>query len=461
VKHTLIPALRTTLVSQKPVKKFCELPLEDATVALLKQGPNTDPELAEEMLKVLQTIPSNEFRNIRLLVCILDLIVSKDDLRLAELGSQVLRLHPSFILFNEEAIRQTKDRLQRFSSESTIRYRLLELLVQSCCTSNVGNEEKAKASEMPETNCCWDVLVKAGVLSALIEDFGKSDDPLIQTNSLHLMSDLCRLEAGRKFLLFGAGSSVLSEAMTVLKQGPDAPFSIVRDACLKLFTVLGSFSQDPVNEVFKVFPDFKSILLKSLRDGELAALEAAAELVRQDPIQRLPIILDDEALKSLRAGVGTLVSSGDVYCTVRALKACDVLLDIQPVNSAAADLSERVFWSMSLPLAQLCLRPFTEIQVVAFEVLEKIVRFRYGVTFLMRGSSHDLLLSLLDRSKAPSKEAKEVRWKVVNSLLTAHPEQRGVPEIDSDIWLKLKNFQMQGPFHVEAYSQVLMEDSTS
>lgn len=326
------------------------------------------------------------------------------------------------------------------ATSDVVKFRVYEVVVDIAKSSKEGLEAS----------------VSSGFLQSLIS-MVDNDDILLQLNALEVLKELALSQAGLDYL---EQQGVLQQLSEKIARANETPLSnLLIPGLMKFF---GNVAQLCPNEIFSRYP---------------AVISALFEVIESDDQLILPIALDTlghvsstirgkyamqelgNAMPSAMKKISEVIQKMPSELRVRGLNSLAHILSVSKSEQDNRSLSLVKSWFDCLceePLkmiVSLCKQPFADIRQASLEVLAVIAQQEWGQELI---ASHPGLVEfLLDRNVESFKECKDVKFEIVRIL-----SESATNVFDASTMLRLKKFVTEGPFHVDAVTEVAMESAS-
>lgn len=290
----------------------------------------------------------------------------------------------------------------------------------------------------------------------LISELDTTDDPVYLVNCLQLVADLACSNNALQVL---ESKQVPQKLIKMIGDGDPL---IVPHALKFFYRIYPSLLETKYQVVLDKICDFCLSDNKQLLDY---AVDFIASLGRGGYYARK--VLDghpnfkDRCLTKL----GSSLVSSDSMIQSRTLRCVTDLIELHeddPVEESS-QLSDRFYHKiiegehkMTNQLFSLCRYPFLEIRVNALQALAAIAFHEWGQREL--ASSSDFVKWLLDRTTERSKESKEAKFAILETIVKS---KTGSKVFGGEDFMKLRADFKKGPFHVGVAEEMLMDNQNA
>lgn len=388
----------------------------------------SNPELVLQLSKQVPLITA-------LIVCVGD-----DEIAVAKKAADILVL----IGKTKDGIRQLMCSQQREVFSQTIaisdvvRFRVYEIVV------NIARDSKDSLQS----------LVQSGLIFSLISELD-NDDVLLKLNVLELLSDLGTSEHGLSFLDIQGVIQKISLTLTTVNEDPLA--NLILPGLLKFF---GKVAHWKPMETQCQYPDAFNILLEVINAGDLSTLGVAYDTlghIASTSIGKCALQKLEQRLFSTLKIIGTQLAMLPTELRVRGINCIEnmIRVDLKDQNNNICSLVQSWFsalcdepLNMFVKYAQ---NPFIEIRCAGLGVLHALSEQQWGQELIK--NCPGLIEFLLDRRIEPVKESKEIKYAIVKALSTS-------TTFSENTLLQLQQFVREGPFYVQAVTEVAIEGSS-
>lgn len=370
-------------------------------------------------------------------ICHEDMSVASSAMCLiVKLGSTPVGLE---ILFSDSVLQALKGAM---AQRDIIRFRVYEVVIDIAVHSTAG----LKGADT------------SGLLPALLTEL-KGSDVLLQLNCLELLTKLALCEHGLQYLEEHGVLKSLALKVTTINEDPLA--SLILPGLIKFF---GNVTQSRPKEVFAEYPAMVKALFETFESPDLVLLGVAMETVGYigtsvEGKYMLGSLGDtmDTTMKHLADKIATLPTEW----RVRALNAVGNLLQLKISDQDTQSLALTKSWFEHLApdpmsvLMSVCRQPFIELRLAGLQVLQVLAEQQWGQEYI--NITPGLIEFLLDRAVESSKLCKDAKFDVVRTLAES---PTAAITFGNVILLRFKEFVREGPFFVQAQTEVAIEGAT-
>lgn len=350
-----------------------------------------------------------------------------------KVGCNTAGLH---ILYKGELLRTFAHLLVE---NDTVSFRVYEVIIDVAKSSKEG----------------LDASAESGFLHSLINIL-ENENILLQLNALTALMPLAMTEEGLKYL---EQQEVLERLARKINSN-DTPLSnLLIPGLMKFF---GNVARTWPNEIFSKYPAVVSALFEVIDNGDLTNLGAALETleyVAESVEGKYALQALGDTMPCALRRVAEIIQKLPTELRIRGLNCLSSVLNVKRNEQDNRILSLTKSWFDCLcddPLGmivRLCRQPFADIRQASLDVLTVIASQEWGQEYI--STYPGLIEFLLDRSVESFKKCKEVKFEIVKQLSMARQDI-----FTADVMQKFKQFVSEGPFFVEAITEVAMEGAT-
>jgi len=315
-------------------------------------------------------------------------------------------------------------------------------------------------------------VAKAGIIKRLCQEV-LTNDVLVQLNALEILSDFAETQHG---LLYLGKEGALKDMDNLLNQSSSSPMaSYLLPGFIKFF---GRVSRNQPTNFAENYPNFTNIVFSLIANDDDRHIEPglknlsiatighiSTSLEGKQKVASIDGFLDGRETGKMMKTLVNCLRYGGTDDKIVALNTCRDILSIQFVCEQDTELSFEIskrFYEgliksgMRNPMEymfQIIKQPFGEISESAYNVLQNIGKMPWAV-YLFVGEP-GLLEYILDRDVVTKKEGKEMKYDLIK-ILQCNSGSIDGNFMPPEMLMRLKNFVKDGPFHVEAISQVAL-----
>ena len=308
-------------------------------------------------------------------------------------------------------------------------------------------------------------VASAGFLQRLCQEV-LADDILVQLNAIEILSDFAESRHG---LIYLENKGVLKEMDNLLSQSSSSPMAnYLLPGFIKFF---GRVSRNHPTNFTEMYPNFTRIVFSvftnnGIADSELkhlaistighisTTLEGKQKITSLDKKENG--IISKDLVNSLRYG-----STNDKNVALSACRDIISAPDDDNDGNVSSQISRDFYYGLIQSglkdpveyIFQIIKQPFAEISEIAFNVLQNIGKYQWGIPLFV--SQPGLLEYILDRNVASKKEAKEMKYNLIKILQENAASLNG-DIMPSEMLMRLKKYVKEGAFHVEAQAEVAL-----
>ncbi|XP_069676869.1 26S proteasome non-ATPase regulatory subunit 5 isoform X3 [Periplaneta americana] len=355
---------------------------------------------------------------------------------LVKFGSSQLGLH---VLYSDSVVACLKETM---AERDVIRFRVYEVVVELSVHTEAGLQ-KGHIS---------------GLLPALIAELS-GEDVLLQMNALELLTKLALCEHGLQYLQQQGVLNALANRATTINDDPLA--SLTLPGLIKFF---GNVTQSRPKEVFAEYPNIVTTLFETFDSPDLVLLGVAMETVGYIGTSvEGKYMLDslDDTMDQTMKKLAHKISNLPTELRVRAMNTVANLLQLKlpDQNSQSLAITKSWFEKMAVNPMELimsvCRQPFTELRLAGMQVLQVLAEQQWGQECI--NSTPGLIEFLLDRSIETNKLCKDAKFEVVKTVVES---PTAGTTFDTVTLLRFREYVREGPFFVEAQTEVAIEGAS-
>ncbi|XP_076836139.1 26S proteasome non-ATPase regulatory subunit 5 [Brachyhypopomus gauderio] len=321
-----------------------------------------------------------------------------------------------------------------------VRYRVYELVVEISSVSPVSLGYCA--------NCNF--------ISQLLEEL-TGDDILVRATAIEMVTNLAQCQHGRQYLAQQGIMDKISNMIIAAESDPLSSFYL--PGLVKFFGNL--VIVDSPQQVCESYPAFLSTVFAMAMSSDPTHIPVALDTlgVLGSTVEGKQVLhKTGEKFQSVLKRMSQLARDGATELRARSLEAIAKLLSL-PVEQQTEDLLLLVeSWCLCLSsqpmemLRNISTQPFPELYCSALRVFTALASQRWGQQQMV--ATPGFVEWLVDRSVGTGKEAKECKFDLVGALVSSASTQEvfGGPS-----YLKLKTYQKEGPYYVNAVASVTTE----
>ncbi|GFG29907.1 hypothetical protein Cfor_09925 [Coptotermes formosanus] len=295
----------------------------------------------------------------------------------------------------------------------------------------------------------------SGLLPALTAELNNSDI-LLQMNALELVTKLALFENGLQYLQQHGIVTALANKVTAINEDPLA--SLTLPGLIKFF---GNVAQLWPKEMSAEYPNVVTALFETFDSPDLVLLGVAMETVGYigTSVEGKYMLdsLGDMMNKTMKK-LGNKITNLPTEWKVRALNTVANLLELKVADQDTLSLAITKSWFEQLAsnpmdlVVSVCRQPFTELRLAGLQVLRVLAEQQWGQENI--NSTPGLIEFLLDRGMESNKICKDSKFEVVKTLAES---PTGATTFGNVMLLRLQEFIREGPFYVQAQSEVAIE----
>ena len=332
--------------------------------------------------------------------------------------------------------------------DETLRLRIFEFVVH---VSKLSTENMRMSAE-------------TGFLQDLCRELDKEDDVLLQLNVLEILVDLAESPDGYLFLeerqMLQHFDKLLSDCINT----PTGNFLL--PGYIKFFGRIAN--RKPVDFADK-FPNFTSTLFTLLQAGNLISGDEELRNLAIATVGHIGLTLNGKRELNKLAGDQLLqilvhsLTRGTDHQRVTALNAVSDILSTKTIPSMerveSLTLTENFFQLLNgkgvgvKVFFEMIKQPFADISMGAYEVLSNLSDKPWGLRVVL--NQPGLAEFLLNRSTAPSKEAKETKYNLIKTMIDNDKASEIIPP---EIYVKFKLYVKEGPYYVDPQVEVALDE---
>jgi len=296
---------------------------------------------------------------------------------------------------------------------------------------------------------CMQALESAGLLSQILQDLD-NNDVLLKMNVIELLSQLVVTKHGYIYL---ESHGVITK---IFKHFEDDGDPITAQLCepgiLKFF---GHMAHWKPTEIISKYPVVIDKLFANIQSDDYILLGTSLDTLGHiAETNEGKYTLESTGNKMLNT-IKSISSRTSTFMTdmrIRALNCVESLMRIVEFDSRITNLVRK--WYMAMGdnpidwIYKLAQNPFNEIRVAAFGVLNAMAAHHWGQESFR--STPGFMEFLLDRRSETFKECKEAKYEIVKILSTS-------AVFDHSTQIRLQEFVKEGPFYVQALTEVAIE----
>ena len=309
----------------------------------------------------------------------------------------------------------------------------------------------------------------AGFLQRLVQEM-LTDDVLVQLNALEMLSDFAESQHGLAYL---EGRGVLRDMDKLLDQSTSsATANYLLPGFIKFF---GRVSRNKPAEFVENYPNFSSTIILMLSGDQSGDGSQNLKNLAISTVGHIATTAEgkEKLLRTDSKGkiIGTLVDCLKFGATdekVTALNAvADILMtategrtDLENRSSEAAQKFYNAFANGGMSnlvehMFSIIKQPFADKSEAAYRIIMNIADKSWGIQKLI--DEPGLVEFLLDRNVAVSKQAKEIRYTLIKTMVD-NPRSSDGSVVPADLLIRFRRYVNEGPFYVEALTEVALEE---
>ncbi|XP_057664519.1 26S proteasome non-ATPase regulatory subunit 5-like [Diorhabda carinulata] len=302
-----------------------------------------------------------------------------------------------------------------------------------------------------ESESNLDTLKSTGIVTQILEEVN-THDILLKMNIVELLTQLGLSSHGYNYL---DQNGILSKLFSLIDDSND-PLSVqfCEPGILRFF---GNMAHWKPMELLSKYPKIFDRLFSNLESSDLIivgiSLETLGVIGRTNQGKCALQSTGNKITYAIKT-IMKLISSYPTDVKLRALTCIENLLRVSDIQSNVSQITRKWFTLLNDDPMDVIVRyaknPFTEIKLSGLGILQAMSIQQWGQEEIR--NCPGLVEYLLDRNVETVKECKEMKYEIVKGLVTS-------TVFEENMLKRLTDYVKQGPFHVEAVTEIAFERS--
>ncbi|KAF3701885.1 26S proteasome non-ATPase regulatory subunit 5 [Channa argus] len=340
-------------------------------------------------------------------------------------------------LFHSDLLKAMKDVM---ATSDIVRYRIYELVVEISGVSPIS----------------LGYCANSNFISQLLGEL-TGDDVLIRATAIEMVTNLAHSQHGRQYL---AQQGIMDKCSNMIRDADTDPLSsLYLPGLIKFFGNLAIM--DSPQQVCENYPAFQNKVFEMALDPDPVMIGVALDtlgLLGSTVEGKQVLQKTGEKFKAVLLKMSQHASSGATELRVHSLDAISQLLTLQPEQQTEALLALTESWFHLLSnqpmemIREISAQPFPELHCQGLGIFTAIATQPWGQRLMI--STPGFMEFILDRSTGQTKEAKDAKFELVETLVCSSTAEKIV---GSQHYISLKTFLREESYHVSAVAAVSTE----
>ncbi|KAF3701884.1 26S proteasome non-ATPase regulatory subunit 5 [Channa argus] len=340
-------------------------------------------------------------------------------------------------LFHSDLLKAMKDVM---ATSDIVRYRIYELVVEISGVSPIS----------------LGYCANSNFISQLLGEL-TGDDVLIRATAIEMVTNLAHSQHGRQYL---AQQGIMDKISNMIRGADTDPLSsLYLPGLIKFFGNLAIM--DSPQQVCENYPAFQNKVFEMALDPDPVMIGVALDtlgLLGSTVEGKQVLQKTGEKFKAVLLKMSQHASSGATELRVRSLDAISQLLTLQPEQQTEDLLALTESWFHLLSnqpmdlIRNISTQPIPELHCRALRIFSAIATQPWGQRLMI--STPGFMEFILDRSTGQTKEAKDAKFELVETLACS---STATEILGSQHYISLKTYLREGPYHVSAVAAVSTE----